>query len=411
MWVTVAIPVVYYAVIHRIPLSEVENEYLMRFSTDELVLASWLALGAVVVVAAGIRAGLAEIRPISWERLRDEIRSLSIERLFWAHVGMYAFDFAFRRGGDLLALGGLAQATIALTLVRWGFFFLLTFAVLVHRKKYRYLTLAIAIEIGLGLLGFFGSFREFFFIFVVAYAVSRPRMRMRESTTVATILGVLIFVGVFWQHVKPTYRAFLSKNPQVTVAEEANRMWQLVEGTSGQDLANTVEPTVRRIGTKTLFFGEVIEYIPERRPYDGGAGWRRGIEHILKPRLFFPDKPPLNASRITNRYIARTVSGPSQGASFAIGYFGESYADFGPIWMFVPIFLVGLMLGLMYRFFILESKTAIMGFAFAAALLTARIGGLHDIPKMLGSTITQFMVMSVLMYYFAPLLYRWLQRT
>ncbi|WP_263792001.1 hypothetical protein [Salinibacter sp.] len=413
LWVISVGPVLYFAGIQGLPLEEVAGTYPSRFSTLELDTACWLSLGATLMVATGVRLGLSLVPPVPWQRLRTEVHQLDPEKLLLAYGGAYAFNLVFG-GGGLLSLGGLAQFAIALTLIRWAFFFLLAGAVLFQHRKYRLLVLAIVIEVTFGLLGYWGSFKDFFFIFAIAYVTARPKVTAREARVLIAVFLMVFTLGLFWQAVKPQYRAFLTRgevggmSAEVSYTEQVEKMWQLAQTTGWSDLTNSMGSTVERITVPTFFFGEVVEYIPEHRPYDGGTGWKRGVEHILKPRILFPDKPVINDSEITNRYIGGTVT--EEGASFSIGYFGESYADFGPFLMYVPIFLVGVMLGLMYRFFIVRPRIKIIGFSFAAAFLTSRIGGLDDIPSMLGLSITRFVVMAAVLYVAEAYLYKWLQR-
>ena len=47
----------------------------------------------------------------------------------------------------------------------------------------------------------------------------------------------------------------------------------------------------------------------------------------------------------------------------------ESYIDFGPIYMFVPILLLGVFYGLIYRYFIARKNFRVIGFAIGTAVL------------------------------------------
>lgn len=408
LWIVSAGPVIYFAGFKGLALTDVAGTYPSRFSTDELATASWLSLLATVMVAAGIRFALRNVPPVSWRRIKKEALRLSPRKLFIAYLALYAINSVFS-GGRLLGLGGLAQAAIALTLIRWGVFFLLAVVVFFKQQRYSLLLLAIVVEVGLGLLGFWGSFKDFFFIFAVAFLTARPNVSFRQVQALLAVFLVVFVVGLFWQTIKPEYRTFLRTTPNVTLTQEIQKMGDLAASTRVEDLSNSMDHTVERITVATFFFGLVLEYIPAYRPFDGGEGWKRGVEHVVKPRLLFPDKPALHASYITNAYVAGTFSGPEQGASFAIGYFGESYADLGYIWMYGPILLVGLMLGYMLRFFIVSPHRALMGLAFAVAFLPARIGEIKDIPSLLGLSITHFVVMAFVLYFAGDKLYTWLQ--
>ena len=408
LWVVGAGPVIYFSGFKGLALADVAGTYPSTFTTDKLAMASWLSLLATLVVTLGIRLTLRNVPPVPWQRLKKEALRLSTQRLFFAYVALYALNTLFG-GGNLLGLGGLAQAAIALSLVRWGVFFLLAAVVFFKRQHYGLLFLAIAIEIGLGLLGYWGSFKDFFFIFAIAFLTARPNVNLQQGQVLLVVFLVVFFVGLFWQTIKTDYRSFLRQTPQVTLTQEVQKMGELAASTRGEDLSNAMDYTVERITVATFFFGSVLEYIPEYRPHDGGKGWKRGIEHVLKPRLFFPEKPALHASYITNEYVAATYAGPEQGASFAIGYFGESYADLGYVWMYGPILLVGLMLGYMLRFFVVSPHRALMGFAFAVAFLPARIGQIKDIPSLLGWSITHFVVMAFVLYFAGDKLYAWLR--
>jgi peptidoglycan/LPS O-acetylase OafA/YrhL len=63
------------------------------------------------------------------------------------------------------------------------------------------------------------------------------------------------------------------------------------------------------------------------------------------------------------------VAGPEEGNSMGIGYCAESYVDFGPIGMFLPVFLLGVYYGLIYRSFVIHSVRKIFAFSIVASLM------------------------------------------
>ena len=93
------------------------------------------------------------------------------------------------------------------------------------------------------------------------------------------------------------------------------------------------------------------------------------MKRIFTPRLFFPDKARIDDSERTNYYTGSRVAGTEEGTSIGIGYMAESYIDFGPTYMFIPIMLLGVFYGLIYRYFIARKDFRIIGFALGTALL------------------------------------------
>ena len=52
-----------------------------------------------------------------------------------------------------------------------------------------------------------------------------------------------------------------------------------------------------------------------------------------------------------------------------IGYCAESYVDFGPAGMFLPVFLLGVYYGFIYRAFVIHSTRKIFAFSIVASLM------------------------------------------
>jgi hypothetical protein len=52
---------------------------------------------------------------------------------------------------------------------------------------------------------------------------------------------------------------------------------------------------------------------------------------------------------MVRKYAGVFVAGVEQNTSIAFGYAIESYIDFGVPWMFAPVFLFGLVMGLVYE--------------------------------------------------------------
>ena len=130
------------------------------------------------------------------------------------------------------------------------------------------------------------------------------------------------------------------------------------------------------------------------------------IKHVLLPRFLFPNKPALDDSARASYYTGIEVAGVEEGTSIGIGYMGESYIDFGPIGMFVPILCLGLFYGLIYRFFVNHHPVKVVGFAMATAIL---IFGAYTIEtsnvKLFGGNLMSLIVIGFFAKFGAPFLW------
>src|SRR5204863_3861183 len=120
------------------------------------------------------------------------------------------------------------------------------------------------------------------------------------------------------------------------------------------------------------FFALTIENVPANIPYENGTLWLGTVNHVLMPRFLFPNKPAIHDSERTRYYTGIKVAGPEEGTSIGIGYMAESYVDFGPVGMFVPILFLGMLYGLIYRFFVHRYPVKVVGFAMATSVLIFR---------------------------------------
>jgi hypothetical protein len=55
---------------------------------------------------------------------------------------------------------------------------------------------------------------------------------------------------------------------------------------------------------------------------------------------------------MVRKYSGVRVAGAETGTSIAFGYAAESYVDFGVPWMFLPVFIYGLVMGAAYRWLV-----------------------------------------------------------
>ena len=132
------------------------------------------------------------------------------------------------------------------------------------------------------------------------------------------------------------------------------------------------------------------------------------IRHVLMPRIFFPSKPIVDQTALTSRYTGISFG---TNTSVSLGYMAETYIDFGMPGMYAPIFILGWVWGLMYRYFLVHSKFKIFGFILATAVLVNANSFGVNLVILVGGLTMSFLTMVLFMYTSVPMLMGWLSRS
>jgi len=188
---------------------------------------------------------------------------------------------------------------------------------------------------------------------IVALAVLGATDRRQAKTWITLgVLGLLaISSGLIWTAIKPLIR----KN-YVATATSGQRLTAVVAVTGTTFAKGAVvwkyegDSMVSRIWA-VYFPALALQRVPSILPYENGAILKGAIANIVTPRLFFPNKPILpSQSDEVRKYAGVWVSGRENNTSYAFGYAGEAYVDFGVPLMFLPVLAFGLAMGVAYRF-------------------------------------------------------------
>jgi hypothetical protein len=140
------------------------------------------------------------------------------------------------------------------------------------------------------------------------------------------------------------------------------------------------------------------------------ARWRDALEHIGKPRIFFPDKAALDDTEVFLKYVRGDVAEEGRsGTSISIGYLAENFIDFGFPGMLAPIAVMGLLLGCTLRYFMTRPSPWVVREGFVtASVLTVSAGMELSLAKFLGGTILFLVVLGLCWKFLYPSLDRWL---
>jgi hypothetical protein len=361
----------------------------------ELDTAAYLGLLALVVLAIGMRVGRGgrRLNPAEIALARDI--PLNPIRLGLAYLLAHAVSYVAVTAGSVV--GGLRQAFLVLDMLRATVVFIIIWVAVVRPRLRPMAAAVILVEIGMGFMGFFSGFKEVLFLAVIALLTAPPNSRRLINSTVASILVLTLLLSVFWQAVKVDYRAFLNQGnaAQVILVPPQQRIDYLVDRALTMDLEQLragLEAGAQRTGYLE-YFGYAITMVPEQIPYQNGNLWGEAIRHVLMPRLFFPDKPAINDSDRVNKFTGQRVAGAEQGTSISLGYVAESYLDFGPVLMMVPILMLGIFFGLAYRVLATTGDKFLLSLAFAVSFILANAILFESSNiKIVGGALTSLMV-------------------
>jgi hypothetical protein len=396
--------IIFYANAYGMSLAEI-------FGGPQLERATWLSLIAVASDALGMRAALVRLPPIppnvmSLIASRVNIRNAFIVYLLFFLISTAADVFAF-------AVPSFAQPIYGLTTLKWVAIFILFYSVIQKKSGYGFLLVALLIEFSIGLVGYFSGFKGVFFVLLVA-ALTSQALRRRQLAAITVIAGVLFITGVVWSAIKQDYRDFLNQGSgqqEITVSleERGAKLSDLIGDFSWTSFNNGLDSLVLRVSQVNLFALTMIN-VPDSVPYEKGGLWADAVRRIFTPRFLFPNKPIADDSERANLYTGTEIAGAERGTSISIGYVAESYVDFGPVLMFLPIFGLGVFYGLIYRFFALRTSQRLIGASIAVAIL---VFGAYTLEtsnlKLLGTNTAAVIVIGGLYFSFGGALDRWLR--
>jgi hypothetical protein len=384
------------------------------FGGGELERATWLSLIGVLVLAFGMRIALLRANKSMGPLARQQIMTFSPPKLF--NLYLVAFVGFYALGSVAFTVPRITQPLMAAMNLKWVLVCLLAYTVLEQRRHYGLLAVAVVLEFTLGLLGFFSTFKTVFLVLLVVVLTATSAVDGRRFMLAVLVAVALFTSGVAWTVVKADYRDFLNQGTgeQEEYAPVDQRLQKLAELTGSltwQSFAPAVENVVLRM-SYVHYFALTIMNVPSKVPHENGALWFDAIKRVVTPRLLFPSKSEIQDSLRTEKYTGEKVAGSEQGTSISLGYFAESYIDFGPVYMFVPIFLLGAFFGSIYRWFVIHGRFKALGFALATAVL---VFGAFRVEtsnvKIVGGSVMTVIVFSLFSYAVGPPFLRWVSES
>lgn len=338
----------------------------------ELEKATWLSLAGIIVTAIGMRSALDSVGrgAVMAAKMEKNLEKLSIGRLFL--VWLIAFFLASSVMAIAWKFGSMRQFATPIGSIKWMFFYLLAYVVLVRNEGYQFLLVAVMIEFVSGFTGYFSSFKEgIIMLIIVAFGLPRG-MNLRIRSLMLTFITLGFFASLFWSVIKVDYRDYQLKKWRqkggASTVEKLEVITMLLSRIDAQKMEVGFKATIARVSYVGLF-GSVMSYVPAVEPYSDGELWLGAVTHVLTPRILFPNKEVLDDSARARRFTGMRLAGMEEGTSIGIGYMAESYADFGSLGMFFPIYLLGLFMGGIYRVCSRNKNSILLGVSIGTAIL------------------------------------------
>ena len=322
-----------------------------------------LALAGLIVLALGIRlvSELSARRETSTET-PEPAPLASVWPLFAVVTAAYAIDYVY--SPNAREFGGAASLIQRILEFRQVLLVTLWLEIIRSRRHVLLLVASFLWAVVPRLGTYYSDFKSPVLLMLLVLASSwRPwEARWWPRSVVAALkaapfAGVLLVLLLVWQGgLKDDTRwahrvGVIGADPGSRIAFFVNNARSNLPALMA-DPAPYVQALVERVSYIT-FFSRVLEQVPDREPYAGGALLKMALWNAFVPRVLVPDKPELPSdSYYTRRYAGVQVA--EDDTSISIGYMAEFYADWGLAGMFTSIFLYGCWIGLIgnlvYRF-------------------------------------------------------------
>ncbi|MGH9142496.1 MAG: hypothetical protein ACRD2I_15300 [Vicinamibacterales bacterium] len=312
-----------------------------------------IALGCCLSIAAGIRLGLFVKKAPDPDQPRPGF-AFSFGLLVTVYIVTVCLE------GTLTAIApdypSLRQIITTFDSARLGVLFLILRRLCAPPSRFGLVALVVAVEIVLGITGFFAGFREPIVLAILAVLEVFDRRNGRHWMALAAASVLIAGLGVLWMGIRTDYRHEYVELDQFSGSRNTriNRVEDLTSSFMKNDaegIWKTTDQLVDRMWT-IYYPALALKRVPSVIPHTDGQILGAALLHIVTPRVFFPNKGELPSdSDEVRKYANMAVAGREVNTSIAFGYSAEAYIDFGYVWMFLPVFAYGVFVGACYTLF------------------------------------------------------------
>lgn len=358
-----------------------------------IVSAFYLSLIGLFSISLGMHLVIKtfDLRSLDYIEAGKKFSNKKLIRIYIISAIVYPTLFALS-----FRLGGLQQPIYELLQFKWAIFVILLVNSFATGNVKNFLMIFF-IEVILSFTGYFSAFKDYFFIFFIGLLiVSRNRLKPSYAIALLLIAGAGLYIMVIWEHVKPEYRLYLSSGQAAQVSTKSNgeslsKLYSLIAETNQEGIADGFYKTVNRL-SYIDFLSATEAQVPSNIAHTNGSLWSGALERVFEPRILFPNKKAIDDSEKARLYTGHDYAGADRGASISLGYIAESYVDFGEIGMHVPLFLFGILIGLIYKSVLMNSPNILVGTALVVPLYIEIYNYEKALDKVVGGVFMYFII-------------------
>ena len=408
-WLSVSIYIIY-------GIFDTRSLYqLSRYNTQSMGAAISIGIASLVAYFSAVYFQIRGIKMPSREKMHEVLSKYNTRRLYLFYI-FFSIGSILLERYSLILPGG--QVLILLSHFKWAILSLIIFQSVVLNKGHEQLLLLICIEIILSFSGFWSSFKDYLIIIVGTYLIFTQKISLKNTFFIVLTFCLFLSLSVIWTFSKGEYRKYLTGGERSQYVVQNNqfknlsKFFEIVQ----KDFLNHNFADNYSIGLENLihrvssieFLGMTLQQVPTFKPHENGQILKDALGHILKPRILFPDKKAIYDSELTSKYTGRKFSGADEGVSFSLGTVAEAYIDFGKYYMLIPIFLFGLWIGWMYKYFIVNGYSIIWGLCLTAPFFRFASSFSLTTSKFLGWSVTYFITFWFINKFLIKYLDQWL---
>ncbi len=400
-WLSISIGYIYML------FSGAEHKDLLRrpyFALENINTAYWLSILGLFVFAIGLKLALYNSRP--FKITKDLTAKYNVLKVIIVYI-------IFSIGSDILfrsirfTVPGLSEPASILGYFKWSLFFIMIYLSFVQNEYKITVYIIMLIEILIGFSGFFSEFKNIFILFPIVYLTFNS-IRLKQGILLILLTLVVFNIGVVWTYVKVEQRNYLSggsKSQVVKVSkiDALKNLYQLTGKLNKEKYYIGLTAMVQRLYS-TEYFSATIKNIPQKRAFFKGQILQDAIKHVLMPRILFPDKEIVDDSKQTSKLTGIYLESANKGVSISVGYMAEGYADFGKFFMFLEIFLIGFIIGHVYKLLANSALNSLWSMAMVFPMFfLVNINGINLI-KVTGRLVMFLIVFFLINKFIIPLL-------